>query len=270
MSGSHALLDAARTSPRADGLRAPARTERHERTLVAWPTERPIWGAHRARAVAEYRALIEAIARFEPVTVIADPALADEARRGVRGLRRSRRAGAADRRRVDPRQRPDLPGRRRRRGRAGPAPLQLLGREVPPVRRRRAAARSASRPLQAMRRYESRAGDGGRRLQRRRRGHADHDRVGRAQPQPQPRLDARAVRARAARGDRRGARRLARARARRGPRHRRPLRQRRPVRRSRPRDRPGRARPLEPQLGAAARERRAAAREVDAQGGGSR
>jgi agmatine deiminase len=77
MSVSHAP---ARTSPRADGLRAPARTERHERTLVAWPTERPIWGAHRERAVAEYRALIAAIAGFEPVTVIADPTLADEAR----------------------------------------------------------------------------------------------------------------------------------------------------------------------------------------------
>ena len=85
MSGTHALLDVARTSPRADGLRAPARGERHERTLVAWPTERPIWGAHRARAVAEYRALIEAIARFEPVTVIADPALAGEARRACGG-----------------------------------------------------------------------------------------------------------------------------------------------------------------------------------------
>jgi agmatine deiminase len=69
----------ARTSPRADGLRAPARTERHERTLVAWPTERPVWGAHRPRAVAEDRALIEAVARFEPVTVIAAPAQTDEA-----------------------------------------------------------------------------------------------------------------------------------------------------------------------------------------------
>jgi agmatine deiminase len=78
----------ARTSPRADGLRAPARTERHERTLVAWPTERPIWGAHRARAVAEYRALIEAVARFEPVTVIAAPAQAAEAEAECAGLKR--------------------------------------------------------------------------------------------------------------------------------------------------------------------------------------
>jgi agmatine deiminase len=76
----------ARTSPRADGLRAPARTAPHERTLVAWPTERPIWGAHRRRAVAEYRALVAAIACFEPVTVIAAPALADEARAECAGL----------------------------------------------------------------------------------------------------------------------------------------------------------------------------------------
>ncbi len=80
MTGSHAVLGAARTSPRSDGLRAPARTERHERTLVAWPTDRPIWGAHRERAVAEYRALVETMARFEPVTVIAQPEVEAEAR----------------------------------------------------------------------------------------------------------------------------------------------------------------------------------------------
>ena len=85
MSGPAAALAAARIDPSADGLRAPARTERHDRTLVAWPTERPVWGAHRARAVDEYRALIAAIARFEPVSVVADPALADEARAACAG-----------------------------------------------------------------------------------------------------------------------------------------------------------------------------------------
>src|SRR5215207_7850277 len=85
---STAALEAARASPRADGLRAPARTEPHDRTLVAWPTERPIWGDHRARAVAEYRALIAATARFEPVTVIAAPALTGEARAACAGLDR--------------------------------------------------------------------------------------------------------------------------------------------------------------------------------------
>lgn len=79
MTGSAVALAAARTNPRADGLRAPARTEPHERTLVAWPTERPIWGRHRARALTEYAALIAALDRFEPVTVVAAPELAAEA-----------------------------------------------------------------------------------------------------------------------------------------------------------------------------------------------
>jgi agmatine deiminase len=71
---------AASTTPRAAGLRAPARTAAHARTLVAWPTEREVWGAHRARAVDEYVALVETIAPFEPVTVVTAPAQADEAR----------------------------------------------------------------------------------------------------------------------------------------------------------------------------------------------
>jgi agmatine deiminase len=67
-------------TPRAAGLIAPARAEPHDRTLVAWPTGRPVWGAHRDRAVEEYGALVETVARFERVTVIADPAYAEEAR----------------------------------------------------------------------------------------------------------------------------------------------------------------------------------------------
>lgn len=68
-------------TPRAAGLIAPARTARHDRTLVAWPTDRKVWGDHRGRAIAEYAALVRAVARFEPVTVVADPAKAHEARR---------------------------------------------------------------------------------------------------------------------------------------------------------------------------------------------
>jgi len=73
-------VQAAVDTPRAAGLVAPARTEPHARTLVAWPTTSAVWGPHRERAVSEYEALIEAIARFEPVTVIADPAHVEEAR----------------------------------------------------------------------------------------------------------------------------------------------------------------------------------------------
>jgi agmatine deiminase len=74
------MFETAVDSPRAAGLMAPARTGPHERTLVAWPTDREVWGAHRDRAVDEYAALVAAIARFEPVTVVADPARAAEAR----------------------------------------------------------------------------------------------------------------------------------------------------------------------------------------------
>lgn len=70
----------AATTPRAAGLRAPARTWPHQYTLVAWPTGRAVWGGHRGRAVDEYAALVEAITRYEPVTVVADTAYADEAR----------------------------------------------------------------------------------------------------------------------------------------------------------------------------------------------
>ena len=73
------MFETAVDSPRAAGLMAPARTGRHERTLVAWPTDREVWGAHRDRAVDEYAALVAAIAPFEPVTVVADPARAAEA-----------------------------------------------------------------------------------------------------------------------------------------------------------------------------------------------
>jgi agmatine deiminase len=73
-------LQAQVPSPRAAGLIAPARTAPHERTLVAWPTEREVWGAHRARAVQEYAALIDTVRRFEPVTVVTDPAQGDEVR----------------------------------------------------------------------------------------------------------------------------------------------------------------------------------------------
>lgn len=67
-------------TPHAAGLIAPARTGRHELTLVAWPTDRNVWGPYRDQAVDEYATLVRTIARFEPVTVVADPEKANEAR----------------------------------------------------------------------------------------------------------------------------------------------------------------------------------------------
>ena len=45
---------------------------RHERTLVAWPARRALWGPQLAAAKATYAEVIRAIARFEPVLVVAN------------------------------------------------------------------------------------------------------------------------------------------------------------------------------------------------------
>jgi agmatine deiminase len=60
-------------SPRDDALSVPSRTVEHARTFVSWPCRTDLWGGHLAEAEAEYAAVVEAVARFEPVTVIAQP-----------------------------------------------------------------------------------------------------------------------------------------------------------------------------------------------------
>ncbi len=63
-------------------MRWPAEWEPHERTLMGWPCRRELWGTTLGRARADYAAVANAIARFEPVTMIASPgADAEDARR---------------------------------------------------------------------------------------------------------------------------------------------------------------------------------------------
>ncbi|MGZ4267002.1 MAG: agmatine deiminase family protein [Solirubrobacteraceae bacterium] len=52
-------------------MRMPAEWEPHERTLTGWPCRRVLWGGLLERARADYAAVANAIARFEPVTMIA-------------------------------------------------------------------------------------------------------------------------------------------------------------------------------------------------------
>jgi agmatine deiminase len=61
--------------PLNDGLSMPARFSPHERSYVAWPVEDGPWNLDRMRR--EHAAVIDAIARFEPVTVVADPGVAE-------------------------------------------------------------------------------------------------------------------------------------------------------------------------------------------------
>jgi agmatine deiminase len=52
-------------------MRMPAEWEPHERTLMGWPCRRELWGELLEQARADYAAVANAIARFEPVTMIA-------------------------------------------------------------------------------------------------------------------------------------------------------------------------------------------------------
>lgn len=55
----------------------------HERTLMAWPAREELWGETLEQAKADYAATANAIAAFEPVTMVVKPGAADEARRAL-------------------------------------------------------------------------------------------------------------------------------------------------------------------------------------------
>jgi agmatine deiminase len=64
-------------------VRMPAETDRHERTLLAWPTQvrrRDLWGDALEAARNDTALIASTIAHFEPVLLIADPGEADDAR----------------------------------------------------------------------------------------------------------------------------------------------------------------------------------------------
>ena len=63
------------STPASLGFRMPAEWEPHERCLIAWPTEirGGLWGEQILLAKASYAAVAHAIARFEPVLMLARP-----------------------------------------------------------------------------------------------------------------------------------------------------------------------------------------------------
>ncbi len=67
-------------TPRAEALYMPAESAPHERTLMAWPCGRWSEFGLLEQAFVNYAAVANAIAAFEPVTMVADPAFAAEAR----------------------------------------------------------------------------------------------------------------------------------------------------------------------------------------------
>ncbi|HEV7773233.1 MAG TPA: agmatine deiminase family protein [Conexibacter sp.] len=68
----------------AAGLRMPAEWALHERTLIAWPAREAAWrGTTIEQARDVYAQVVAAIAAFEPVTLVVDPAHAEDAHRRV-------------------------------------------------------------------------------------------------------------------------------------------------------------------------------------------
>jgi len=68
-------------TPADHGFRMPPETARHDRMLMAWPCRRELWGTELDAARRAYADVANAVAAFEPVTmVVPDAAAATEAR----------------------------------------------------------------------------------------------------------------------------------------------------------------------------------------------
>lgn len=72
------------TSDRPERLRMPAEWAPHDMTLIAWPAREAAWrGASIEQARDAHAEVVAAVAAFEPVLLVADPAHAADARRRV-------------------------------------------------------------------------------------------------------------------------------------------------------------------------------------------
>jgi len=73
------------STPREDGFAMPPEWAPHERTLMAWPARESLWGEALEQAKADYAETANAIAAFEPVTMVVRPGAAGEVRRALTG-----------------------------------------------------------------------------------------------------------------------------------------------------------------------------------------
>lgn len=68
------------TTPATDGLSMPPEWAPHERCVIAWPARASMWGEQFDGAKRAHAATATAIARFEPVLLVAAPGAGEEAR----------------------------------------------------------------------------------------------------------------------------------------------------------------------------------------------
>jgi agmatine deiminase len=66
-------------------MRMPAEWAPHERTIMCWPARHDLYGPHFEAAKGEHAGVANAIAAFEPVTLVAHPSQVAEARAAVTG-----------------------------------------------------------------------------------------------------------------------------------------------------------------------------------------
>ena len=67
------------STPRAAGFSMPAEWQRHDRCWMAWPCRESLWGSGLDSARAAYARVAQAIAEFEPVTMVCNPSDVAEA-----------------------------------------------------------------------------------------------------------------------------------------------------------------------------------------------
>lgn len=75
----------AEVQPVASRVRTPGEWERHSRCVMAWPYRKDLWGDQLESVQGEYAAVAKAIARSEPVLMVANPGSGAAARRRCGG-----------------------------------------------------------------------------------------------------------------------------------------------------------------------------------------
>jgi len=71
------------TTPLKSGFSMPAEWTPHACCYISWPCRETTWRGHIAKAEAAYKEVIDAVNRFEPVTVLCDPSTTANARRAL-------------------------------------------------------------------------------------------------------------------------------------------------------------------------------------------
>lgn len=74
-------MDSLNKTPSKEGFQMPSEWSSHATCYISWPCKERTWHGHFIQSKAAYAGVINAVGRFEPVTVLATPATIDDARK---------------------------------------------------------------------------------------------------------------------------------------------------------------------------------------------